>query len=83
MQYVLMFGVMLISPVPCFFVLLRVDGQATEDPSAEQVENTEQDDLHRLILMGPNRSPSLAIFIPCLPLNFWVVPAITLCGFGY
>jgi hypothetical protein len=33
--------------------------------------------------MGPNRLPSLAIFIPCLPLNFWVVPAIALCGFGY
>jgi hypothetical protein len=25
----------------------------------------------------------LTIFIPCLPLNFWVVPAIALCGFGY
>jgi hypothetical protein len=24
----------------------------------------------------------LAIFIPCLPLIFWVVPAIALCGFG-
>jgi hypothetical protein len=33
--------------------------------------------------MGPNRLPSLAIFIPCLPLNFWVVSAIALCGFGY
>jgi hypothetical protein len=43
MQYVLMFGVMLISHVPCLFVLLRVDGQATEDPSAQQVENTEQE----------------------------------------
>jgi hypothetical protein len=43
MQYVLMFGVMLISPVSCLFVLLRVDGQATEDPSAQQVENTEQE----------------------------------------
>jgi hypothetical protein len=40
-------------------------------------------DLHRLILMGSNRYPSLAIFIHCLPLNFWVVPAIALCGFGY
>jgi hypothetical protein len=40
-------------------------------------------DLHRLILMGPNRLPSLAIFIPCLPLNFWVLPAIALCGFGH
>ena len=27
-------------------------------------------DLHRLILMGPNRLPSLSIFMPCLPLNF-------------
>jgi hypothetical protein len=25
----------------------------------------------------------LTIFIPCSPLNFWVVPAIVLCGFGY
>jgi hypothetical protein len=25
----------------------------------------------------------LTIFIPCLPLNFWVVPAIAICGFGY
>jgi hypothetical protein len=33
--------------------------------------------------MGPNRLPYLAIFVPCLPLNFWVVPAIALCGFGY
>jgi hypothetical protein len=40
-------------------------------------------DLHRLILMGPNRLPSLTIFIPCLPLDFWVVPAIALCDFGY
>jgi hypothetical protein len=24
----------------------------------------------------------LAIFIPYLPLNFWVVPAIALCGLG-
>jgi hypothetical protein len=33
--------------------------------------------------MGPNRLPSMAIFIPCLPLNSWVVPAIAICGFGY
>jgi hypothetical protein len=42
MQYVLTFGVMLVSPVPCLFVFLRVDGQATEDLGAQQVENTEQ-----------------------------------------
>jgi hypothetical protein len=26
---------------------------------------------------------SLIIFIPCSPLNFWVVHVIALCGFGY
>jgi hypothetical protein len=41
-------------------------------------------DLHRLILMGPIGYPSLAIFIPCFTIEyFWVVYAITLCGFGY
>jgi hypothetical protein len=25
----------------------------------------------------------LTIFMPCLPLNFWVVLAIAICGFGY
>jgi hypothetical protein len=43
MQYVLFFGVRLISPVPCLFVLLRVDGQVTEDPGSQQVGNTEQE----------------------------------------
>jgi hypothetical protein len=38
-----MFGVMLISPVLCLLVLLRVDGQVTEDLKAQQVENTEQE----------------------------------------
>jgi hypothetical protein len=38
-----MFGVMLISPVPCLFVLLLVDEQVTEDPGAQQVENTEEE----------------------------------------
>jgi hypothetical protein len=43
MLYVLMFDVMLISPIPYLFVLLRVDEQATEDPVTQQVENTEQE----------------------------------------
>jgi hypothetical protein len=43
MQYDLMFGVMLISPVPCLFVLLRVDEQATEDPGVQQVDNSEEE----------------------------------------
>jgi hypothetical protein len=43
MHSVLMLGVMLISPIPCLFVLLRVDEQATEDPSTQQVEHSEQE----------------------------------------
>jgi hypothetical protein len=38
-----MFDVMLISHVSCLFVLLLVDEQATEDPGAQQVENTEEE----------------------------------------
>jgi hypothetical protein len=38
MHSVLMFVVMLISPIPCLFVLLRVDEQATEDPGTQQVK---------------------------------------------
>jgi hypothetical protein len=41
MQFVLMFVVMLISPIPCLFVLLRVDVQVTEEPYTQHVENTE------------------------------------------
>jgi hypothetical protein len=43
MQYVIIFGVMLISHVPCLLVLLRIDGQVTEDPATQQVANTEQE----------------------------------------
>ena len=43
MYGVLMFGVMLISPIPCLFVLLRVDEPGTEDPSVQQVEVAEQE----------------------------------------
>ena len=38
-----MFGVMLIFPVPCLFVLLRIDEQAIEEPGAQQVENSKQE----------------------------------------
>jgi hypothetical protein len=38
-----MLGVMLISLIPCLFVLLQVDGQVTEDLEAQQVETTEQE----------------------------------------
>jgi hypothetical protein len=39
----MMFDVMLISLIPCLFVLLRVDEQVTEDLGTQQVENTEQE----------------------------------------
>jgi hypothetical protein len=43
MNYVLMFGVILISPVPCLFVLLQVDRQAIEDLGAQPVKSAEQE----------------------------------------
>ena len=43
MHSVLSFGVMLISAIPCLFILLRVDEQATEDPGVQQVETTEHE----------------------------------------
>jgi hypothetical protein len=43
MQYVLMFGVILIFPIPCLFVLVRVDEQVTEDQGVQQVEIAEQE----------------------------------------
>jgi hypothetical protein len=43
MHFVLMCGVMLISVIPCLFVLLRVDKQAIEGPGVQQVETAEQE----------------------------------------
>ena len=43
MHSILMFGVMLISPIPCLFVLLRVDESVTEDLGVQQVEVAEQE----------------------------------------
>jgi hypothetical protein len=71
-----MFGVMLIFPIPCLFVLLRLT--RGYESSKEQVSTwnlksqascaldhfflpnnvlINHNDLHRLILMGPNRLP--------------------------
>jgi hypothetical protein len=41
--FFMMFGVMLISPIQCLFVLLRVNEQETEDLGTQHVENTEQE----------------------------------------
>jgi hypothetical protein len=43
MHYVLMFGVILISPMKCLFVLLQVDEQVAKEPGAQQVEEAEQE----------------------------------------
>jgi hypothetical protein len=42
MHSFLMFGVMLISPISCLFVLLRVDEEVTEDLGVQQVKIVEQ-----------------------------------------
>jgi hypothetical protein len=76
MHFILMFGVMLIFPIPCMFVLLRL--ARGHELSEKQVGTwnlksqascaldhfflpthvlINHNDLHRLILMGPNRSP--------------------------
>jgi hypothetical protein len=76
MQYILMFGVMLMLSIHCLFVLLRL---ARGHVSSEKQAGTwilkcqascaldhfflpthvliNHNDLHRLILMGPNRLP--------------------------
>jgi hypothetical protein len=38
-----MFDMILISPIPCLFVLLRVDEPVTEDPGVQRVEVAEQE----------------------------------------
>jgi hypothetical protein len=43
MYFVFMLGVMLISSIPCLFVLLRVDESMAEDPGVQQVEVAEQE----------------------------------------
>jgi hypothetical protein len=41
MNFVLLFGVMLVSAIPCLFVLLRVDEPAIEDLGVQQVETVD------------------------------------------
>jgi hypothetical protein len=43
MHFVLIFGVMLISAIPCLFVLLRVEKPAIEDSGVQKVETAEQE----------------------------------------
>jgi hypothetical protein len=39
----LLFDVMLISAIPCLFVLMQVDEPSTEEPGVQQVEIPKQD----------------------------------------
>jgi hypothetical protein len=76
MQFVLMFGVILIFSIPCLFVLLRLargHESPEEHPGTWNLESqascaldhfylpdnvpVNHYDLHKLILMGPNRLP--------------------------
>jgi hypothetical protein len=43
MQFIPLFGAMLILPLYCLFVSMRVDEQVTEKPEAQQVEDLEQE----------------------------------------
>jgi hypothetical protein len=43
MHFDLLFGVMLLPAMPCFFVLMRVDEQATKDPAVQHVDTAEQE----------------------------------------
>jgi hypothetical protein len=54
MYSVLMFGVMLISPMPCLFVLLRVDEPVTKDPCVQQVEVAEQELIEGKLCPSPH-----------------------------
>jgi hypothetical protein len=76
MYFAYMVGVMLILPIPCLFVLLRIAVRSRESEDHPGTWNLKsqascaldhfflpthvlinQNDLHRLILMGPNRIP--------------------------
>jgi hypothetical protein len=71
MHYVLLFCVMLFFPIPCLFVLLRVDEQANEDPGVQQVETTEQE------LVEGKLCPSLITSI--YPIMFLLIIMICIC----
>jgi hypothetical protein len=43
MNFVYMFGVMLIFAILCMFVLMRLDEPATVDPEVQQIEVDEQE----------------------------------------
>jgi hypothetical protein len=72
MHYIPLFGVMLISHVPCLFVLLRVDEQVIEDPGAQQVDNTEQELMKESCALDHFSLPNNVLYNHCgiFRLNF-------------
>jgi hypothetical protein len=72
MHYVIMFSVMLISPIPCLFVLLRVDEQAIEDLRTQQVENSEQELMKESCALDHFSLPNNVLYNHCgiFRLNF-------------
>jgi hypothetical protein len=87
MDYVLLFGVILICDIPCVFILMRVDEQATEDLWVQQVETAEQELVEGKLCPWPLLLPSHVlinhndlsrlILIPCLAI---FIPCFTLFG---
>jgi hypothetical protein len=61
MHYVLLFGVMLISPIPCLFVLLRIDEQVTEDPGTQRWKTLSRSSLKESCAL--DQFPSLNNFL--------------------
>jgi hypothetical protein len=72
MHSVLMFDVMLISPILCLFVLHRVYEQATEDPGTQQVESTEEELIEGKLCLDHFVYPKMffIIILACLGFNF-------------
>jgi hypothetical protein len=65
MHCVLMFGVALISPVQCLFVLLRVDEQVTEESGAQQVKETEQELVEGKLCLDHFSLPNNVLYNHC------------------
>ena len=60
-----MFGVMLISPMQCLFVLLWVDEQVIEEPGAKEVEKTEQELVEGKLSLDHSSLPNNVLYNHC------------------
>jgi hypothetical protein len=62
MYFVSIFGVMLISIIPCLFVLWRVDESVSEDPGVQQVEVAEQELIEGKLCPWPLLFPNNVLY---------------------